>query len=148
MLPKHSRKTFSVKIFSSKHVSVWCQKKQLHCTISWCSRTTFLKHFESKCLYISVYISKNILFQRLSKILSGGMGGWGRLNTFLKAACCLVLVKYFARCFTPDGFKVFTVYLIEIFWNSEIFQYFDAFINSIKTLKFSRQFGLRRKDYN
>ena len=34
MLPKHNQKTFSVYKFSSKHVSVWCQKKHLHCTIS------------------------------------------------------------------------------------------------------------------
>ena len=44
--------------FSSKHVSVWCQKKHLHCTISWRSKTAFLKHFENKCLYISVYLHK------------------------------------------------------------------------------------------
>ena len=60
MLPKHSQKTFSVYKFSSKHVSVWCQKKHLHCTISWRPRTAFLKHFESKCLYISVYLRKKI----------------------------------------------------------------------------------------
>ena len=27
MLPQHSQKPFSVYEFSSKHVSVWCQKK-------------------------------------------------------------------------------------------------------------------------
>ena len=48
-------------------------------------------------LYISL---KKILFQRLCKILSGGIGGgigggW-RLNNFLKAAHCLDIVK----CFT------------------------------------------------
>ena len=26
-------------------------------------------------------------------MLSGGGGGWGRLNSFFKAACCLGLVK-------------------------------------------------------
>ena len=60
MLPKHSQKTFLVYKLSSKHVSVWCQKKNLHCTISWRPRTTFLKHFASKSLYIYVYLSKKI----------------------------------------------------------------------------------------
>ena len=49
-------------------------------------------------LYISL---KKFLFQRCSKILSGGMGGWGRLNNFLKAARCLDLVK----CFTIFHFN-------------------------------------------
>ena len=77
MPPKHSQKASSVYKLSSKHVSVWCQKKHLRCTISWRRRTTFLKHFESKYLYISVYLYKKFLFQRRIKILSGGMGGWG-----------------------------------------------------------------------
>ena len=55
MLPKHCPKFFSLCKFFRKHVSVWCQKKHLHCTISWHPRTAFLKHFESKCLYISVW---------------------------------------------------------------------------------------------
>ena len=33
MLPQHSQKPFSLYRNSSKHVSVWCQKKHLHCTI-------------------------------------------------------------------------------------------------------------------
>ena len=36
------------------------RKKYLHCTISWSPRTAFLKYFESKCLYIYVYLCKNI----------------------------------------------------------------------------------------
>ena len=60
MLPQHSQKAFWLYKFSSKHVSVWCQKKHLHCTISWRPRTAFLKHFESKCLYISAYLRKKI----------------------------------------------------------------------------------------
>ena len=55
MLPKHCQKSFSLYKCFRKHVSVWCQKKHLHCTISWHPRTAFLKHFESKCLYISVW---------------------------------------------------------------------------------------------
>ena len=34
MLPKHYQKSFSLYKFFRKHVSVWCQKKHLHCTIS------------------------------------------------------------------------------------------------------------------
>ena len=56
MLAQHSQKPFWLYKFSGKHISVWCQKKYLHCTISWRTRTAFLKHFESKCLYISIYL--------------------------------------------------------------------------------------------
>ena len=40
---------------SQKHVSGWCQKKHLHCTIS---RNP--KHLEIKCLYIPVNLLENI----------------------------------------------------------------------------------------
>ena len=56
MLPQHSQKPFWLYIFSSRHVSVWCQKKYLHCTLSLRQRTAFLKHFESKCQYISIHL--------------------------------------------------------------------------------------------
>ena len=92
------------------------RKKHLHCIISWRPRTTFLKHCEIKCLYISVYLSKKILFQRPSKILYGGMGGWWRLNNFLKGACCLRLLK----CFTIFYFN----WIFLKFNNFSVFQYF------------------------
>ena len=60
MLPQHSHKSFWLYKFSSKHVPVWCQKNHLGCTISLRQRTAFLTHFESKCLYISVYLRKKI----------------------------------------------------------------------------------------
>ena len=41
-------------------------------------------------------------------------------------------------------FEIFFI-LIEIFGNWTIFQYFDTSINSIETLKFSRQFGFKGK---
>ena len=75
MLPQHSQKPFWLYKFSSKHVSVWCQKKHFGCTISWHQRTTFLKHFKSKCLCISVYLRRKFLFQRGSKILPDGVLG-------------------------------------------------------------------------
>ena len=60
MLPQRSQKPFSLYKFFSKHVPVWCQKKHLVCTISWRQRTAFLLHFESKYLYIYLYLHKKI----------------------------------------------------------------------------------------
>ena len=60
MHPKCSQKPSAFYKCFSKHVSVWCQKNYLYCTISWRPRTAFLKHFKSKCLYISVYLLKKI----------------------------------------------------------------------------------------
>ena len=110
MLPKDSQKALSVYKFSSKYVSVWCQEDHLHCSISWRPRTTFLEHFENKCLYISVI--NVILFQRLSKILSGGVGGWWRLNDFLKVARCLSLLKCFAAFHFKWNFLKFNYFLV------------------------------------
>ena len=74
MLPELSQKPIWLYKFSSKLVSVWCQKKYLHCTISWRPRTAFFKHFESKCL-LFLYISiRRFLFQRRSTVLSDGGG--------------------------------------------------------------------------
>ena len=63
ILTKQGQNPFPLYKFSSKLVSAWCQKKNLHCTISWHPTTAFLKHFESKCilaLYISVYLPGEI----------------------------------------------------------------------------------------
>ena len=43
----------------------WCQKKHLHWTISGRPRTAFSKHFESKCLYISVYLRKKFFIPEI-----------------------------------------------------------------------------------
>ena len=40
--------------FTSKYVFACCQQKHLHWTISRHSRTAFLKHLQSKCMYILV----------------------------------------------------------------------------------------------
>ena len=54
ILLKHSQKNFD------KHVSVSCQKKHLHCTISWHPRFTFLK----ASIWIFVYTSlRNFCFK-------------------------------------------------------------------------------------
>ena len=88
-------------------------KKNLHLTISLHPRAAFFKHFESKCLYISVYLLKKMFFQRRSKILAGGMRGGWRLSNLLKAACFLDLVK----CFKIFHFN----------WNFWKFNNFSAF---------------------
>ena len=125
MLLQHSKKpSWIYQKFFSKHVSVWCQKKHLHSTVSWRPKLhswSTLKANVRLFLYISV--RKDAV-----KFLSDG-GGWvgGRLNNFIKATRFLGLVK----CFT-----IFI--LIEIFVNSTIFPHFHTSIYCIKTLKFSR----------
>ena len=57
---QHSQKPYSLYKFSSKHVSVWGQKKHLHRTISRRPKTAFAKQLESKCLCIPVNLCRNI----------------------------------------------------------------------------------------
>ena len=45
---------------SQSHVSSWCWEKHLLCTISRLPRTGFLKHLESKCLYIPVNLCSKV----------------------------------------------------------------------------------------
>ena len=96
ILPKHNKKRSSLYKFSSKHVSVWCQKK--NCNGPFLDTQELYSSSISKAnVCILQYISlRKFLYQRRSKILSGGIGGWWRLNNVLKAAHCLDLVK----CFT------------------------------------------------
>ena len=69
MLLQHSQKLFWIyEKFSSKHVSVWCQKKTVTLHRFLTHKTAFLKQFERKCPFISVYPHK----KRRSKILSDG----------------------------------------------------------------------------
>ena len=82
---------------------------------------------------IFLYISpKNFCFRDVVRFYLVAVR-WGRLNKFLKVVCCLGLGKYFTI------FQFF--FLIEIFENSTIFS-ISILVYSIKTLKFSRQFGL------
>ena len=125
--PKHSQKFFSLYKFSRKHVSGCSQKKHLHCTISRRPKAAFSKHLETKCLYVPVYLRRKILFQRRRKLLPGeGMN------------YCLKAIMF---CNLENVLKF--LILIEIFGNLTIFQYFYTSINSIETLKFSRQFGIQ-----
>ena len=89
--------------FFRKNVFGWCQRKHLQCTISRRPRTAFSKHWQSKYLYISAYLCKEI-FVRRRKLLSVG-----RLNNFCKAARYQGFVKSF-----------------EVFGNLTIFQDFDT----------------------
>ena len=84
--PATQPKTHSLYKFSNKHVSVWCQKKAfaLH------QRTAFSKHWESKCLYISIYLRERMFVPATQEALSGR-----GLNNFLKAARYLDLVISF-----------------------------------------------------
>ena len=110
---QHSPKPFWLYKFSNKHVSVWCQKKYLHCTSSWRPRTAFLKQFEIKCLYISIYLLKNVRDVVRSYLVGVEWVVGGGLNSFLKAARCLGL----AKCFTTFRFN----------WNFWKFNYFSSF---------------------
>ena len=110
---QHSPKPFWLYKFSNKHVSVWCQKKYLHCTSSWRPRTAFLKQFEIKCLYISIYLLKNVRDVVRSYLVGVEWVVGGGLNSFLKAARCLGL----AKCFTIFCFN----------WNFWKFNYFLSF---------------------
>ena len=125
--PQHSQKSYSLYKFSRKHVSGCSQKKHLYCTISRRPKEAFSKHLETKCLYVPVYLRRKILFQRRRKLLSGeGMN------------YCLKAIMF---CNLENVLKF--LILIEIFGNLTIFQYFYTSINSIETLKFSRQFGIQ-----
>ena len=106
MLPKHSQKAFSVYKSSSKYVSVWCQEKHLHCTISWRPRTTLLNHFKSKCLYISVYLSFCFKDEaRFYLVVWGVGGGW------------IISLRRLIKCFT----------IFHLNWNFSKFNYFLVF---------------------
>ena len=56
ILSQHSQKPYSLYKFSSKYVLGYCQENILDCPMPRHPRTAFLKHLESKCLYIPVYL--------------------------------------------------------------------------------------------
>ena len=103
MLSKHSQKAFWAYKVSSKHISVWCQRMYLHCTIFWRPSTTLLKHFKSKCLYISVYLSFCFKDEaRFYLVVRGAGGGW------------IISLRRLIKCFTIFHFN----------WNFSKFIYF------------------------
>ena len=94
MPPEHNQKPFWLYKIFSKHVSVWCQKKHLHCTISWCPELHSWSTLKANvCIFLYITVRK-LLLQRRRKILSDR--GWvgGRLVFYIFR--CLDLVK----CFT------------------------------------------------
>ena len=103
---RNTAKNLSDKV-SSKLVSVWCQKKYLHYTIFWHPRTAFLKHFESKCLYISICLLKKICFRDVIRFVLVGGGDW------------INFLRRFAVWALQNVLQFFI--LIEIFENSTIF---------------------------
>ena len=60
---KHSQKPFSLFNFSSKHASVWCQKKIFNCTISWRWRLHSRINLKANvCIFLNNSL-KNICFK-------------------------------------------------------------------------------------
>ena len=133
MLPQHSQKPFRLYYqFSSKHISVWCQKKHLHSTFSWHPKLHSWSNLKANVrIFLYIFVRK-VLFQRHSKILSYGGGLERGLIISLRRLVVSAL---------QNVLQFFI--LIEIFGNSTIFQHFDTCICSIKVLEFSRQFGLQ-----
>ena len=118
ILLKHCGKSFSLYKFFRKHVSVWCQKKHLHCTMSWHPRTAFLKHLYScialAFLYIFGYLIKNIFVPKTLWDFIWLAGGWWEVEWFPYG--CLL----FGSCGLIFQFFI----LNETFWK---FNYFSAF---------------------
>ena len=139
--------SFAQKIISSQNISKNILSLQIFQQACFClvpektfalhhfltSRTTFLNHFESKCLYISVYLFKKFLFQRRIKIV---------LVVWRVGEAEIISLRQLAVWVLQNVLQFFI--LIYFFLNSTIFQHVDTFINSFETLIFSRQVGLRR----
>ena len=87
MLLQHSQNFFCIYKFSSKKVSIWCQKNI-------CAALILETLWKKTSVYFCISsFQRKSLFQRCSMILYGW--GWirGRLNNFLKTAHCVRLVK-------------------------------------------------------
>ena len=64
MLPEHSQSLSEFTSFPANTFLFGVRKKYTHCIISWSPRTAFLKHFQSKCLDISVHIRQKIFVRK------------------------------------------------------------------------------------
>ena len=85
------------KKFSSKYVSVWCQKKHLHFTVSWRSKLHSWNTLKANvCLFLFISVRKDVV---IDFIWCEWVGG--RLSNFINTARFLSLVK----CFTIFDFK-------------------------------------------
>ena len=115
MLPQHSQKPFRLYYqFSSKHISVWCQKKHLHSTFSWHPKSHSWSNMKANVrIFLHIFVRK-VLFQRHSKILSYG----GGLERGL-----IISLRWLVVSALQNVLQFFI--LMEIFGNSTIFQHFD-----------------------
>ena len=130
MLSQHSQKPFSN--FLANLSLLGARKK--NCTASFLD-TQELHSWSTLranvCVFLYISVRK---FCSWDVVRFNQVRGWAgeRQNNFLKAAGYLGLVKYF---------PIFHFNL-----NSTIFLHFNTSICSIKTLKFSRKFGLQGSD--
>ena len=133
MLPQHSQKPFSLYKFSGRHVFVWCQKKYLHCTLSWRPRTAFLMNLQmSVYFYISPY--KNVCSRDVVRFylkVVGLRGDW------------IISLRQFTFCASKNILQYFI--LIEIFENSTIFQHFDTLSIALKRWSFTDNLNFKGK---
>ena len=106
MLLLHSQKpSWIYQKFSSKHISVWCQKKHLHPTVSWRPKLHSWSNLKAN---VRLFVRKDVVrFYQMQGCV------WGRLIDFIKAALFLGLLT----CFTFFHFN----------WNFCKSNYFSAF---------------------
>ena len=115
---QHNENPYSLYKFFRKHVSDWCQKKQLHYTISKHPWTVFSRNLESKCLYIPVYIGKKgkFLFQRRRRLCLV----WN----------CIISLRWLTICGLVKYFKIFHVN-----WSCWKFNYFSTLLIALRHWK-------------
>ena len=115
MLPSTAKNLSDFTSFLA-NIILWCQKEYLHCIISWHLRAAFLKHFESKYLYIAIYLLKKNLFPRRSNVLSGVGGGGigGDWINFLRRFTVLALQNVLQFFILIENFENSTIFSISI----------------------------------
>ena len=138
MLPSTAKNLSDFTSFLA-NIILRCQKEYLHCIISRHLRAAFLKHFESKYLYIAIYLLKKNLFPRCSNVLSGE--GWdrggGEGGDWIN----------FSRQFTVWALQNVLQFLIliYIFENSTIFSISILLFISLKRWNFPDNFDFKGK---
>ena len=98
MLAQHSQKPFWLYKFSSKHVSVWCQKKKIA-----------LHYFLMPEPHSWSTLKANVCIFLYIAVRSFLLGGWvgGRMNDFLKVARSLGLVNCYTIFYFNWNFRKF-----------------------------------------
>ena len=105
----------ALQFFQQKCFWLGSEKKYLHCTICRRPRTTFSKHFEAKCLYISVYLREKTFVPNTWSFYL--LRGW------------IISIRWLTVWASQNVLNFFI--WIEIFRNSTIFQHFNTSINNI-----------------